>query len=71
MELTIQAQIPKKSTLRHLEKRNEDICPHKTREKLFLDTFLIILIRIISNPNVNHQMNELPNCGLVIEWTVQ
>ena len=71
VELTVQAQIPNKSTLRHLEKRNEDTCPHKTCEKIFLDTFLVILIRIISNPNVNHQINKLPKCGLVIEWTVQ
>lgn len=65
MELTVLVQIPNNFTLKHLKKRHEEICPHKTCAKMFIDNLFI------KTKNYKQSKSKSPdewitNCGLVI-----
>ena len=64
MELTVLTEALNKPTLRHLKKRNEGICPHKTCTKIFRDT-LYVVTENYKQSKYKPPDEWITNCGLV------
>lgn len=64
MELTVLTEALNKPTLRHLKKRNEGICPHKTCTKIFRDT-LYVVTKNYKQSKYKPPDEWITNCGLV------
>ena len=64
MGLTVLAQALNEPTLRHLKKRNEGICPHKTCTRISRDT-LFIITKNYKQSKYTPPDEWITNCGLV------